>query len=196
MKKNTNVRPGMTILARYIRGDKKSMTFWSRFIEQDKMAQDKVALLTRLARMFAASDIQQLSTASQILARHIFKSYSSAPPDGSEKIAHLYFDSRVIPLPEGVRPSLLSTRRMKFKAGEGQIELSVSPIYPGRFEITGRYQGPLSTQKGSAVLKGRHLHRCFFDNYGFFYLAPVDPGRYRLTCRLVDQEYLIPVMEL
>jgi|WetSurMetagenome_2_1015567.scaffolds.fasta_scaffold486866_2 hypothetical protein len=196
MKKTTTAQPDIAILVRYIRGDKKPMAYWSRFIERDEAAQEKVALLTRLARMFVASDVQRLSTASQTLARHIFQSYKSAAAGSGEEIAHLYYDSRVIPLPEGVRPSLMSTRRMKFKAGAGQIELSISPIYPGRFEITGRYQGPLSIQKGRAVLKGRRSHQGIFDNFGFFYLAPVDPGRYRLTCQLADQEYLIPVMEL
>ena len=196
MKKDDIKRPDLSIIAQYVRGDNKLMAYWSRFIAQDPESRGKAELLQRLFRMFGAADMQRMSAASQSLAQHIFQSFMSTPVDGADNIARLYYDSRAIPMPEGVRPSLMSARRLKFKAGDGNIELSISPVYPGRFEITGRYKGPLSSENGLAIIKGRRAHRTCFDRFGFFYLAPVDPGQYRLSCRLANHEYLLPTLEL
>jgi len=196
MKQDNAKQPDITVLARYVRGDKELMTYWSQFIEQDPECREKVALLERLHRMLNTLDLKRMAVESNTLAQSIFRSYAATRESSSGCVAHLYYDSRVVPLPEGVRPSLMSLRRLKFMAGDGKIELSISPVYPGRYEITGRYEGPLSCESGEAIIQGRRAQRAPFDRFGFFFLAAVDPGVYHLSCRVADQKYVIPALEL
>lgn len=196
MKKNSDQRPGLNVLARYARGDRASMKFWSKFIEEDAESRSDAALLGRLSRLIDAVDFRRTLPASTDLAASIFRGLKADGRTESRSTAHLYFDSRSVPLPEGVRSSLSSQYRLKYQTDTGQVELSVVPVYPGRFELTGRFEGEVPGETVEVRLKGRKTLRGQFDRYGFFSFPEVNPGVYSLSFQTSTGPVVISHLEL
>ena len=196
MKKKSDKRPSLKILAEYVRGEGKSMKFWSQFIDNDAEAKADAALLSRLSRLIDAVDFKRTLPASADLAGSIFRSFKDDRWAKDQSTAHLYFDSRAVPLPEGVRASLSSQYRLKYQTGGGQVELSVSPVYPGRFELTGRYEGEIESEPVAVRLKGRKTLNGHFDRYGFFSFPAVNPGVYSLSFQTSSGPVVISRLEL
>ena len=46
-----------------------------------------------------------------------------------------------MPLPEGVRPAAVSTRRLKYRIGEDILEISLHPVSPASYELIGQLSG-------------------------------------------------------
>lgn len=180
MPSEKNKKPELTILAKYARGERKVMKNWSKFIENDPDCRQKAGLLGLLYGMIDRLDLQQSGMATASLAADIFDSHNLGKGPGKRNRARLYYDSRLVPLPEGVRPSLVSERRLKYQTGFGELELSIVPVYPGRFEITGRFGNSKPIPLAEAVLQGRKTSRTGIDKYGFFSFAVVNPGTYTL----------------
>jgi len=196
MKHMGNKRPGLPILLKYARGDKKALKYWSDFIEHDEESQRTVALLAELDRFFESREVSGAMRSVRMLSEKIFERYVAARAEPTGRVAHLYFDSRVIPLPEGIRPSLMSERRLKFAVGTEMLELSVVPVFPGRFQITGRFDGSDPHRRKRVRLTGRSAHTAGVDEYGFFSFAAVNPGAYRLSVGTGEEKIVIPELTL
>lgn len=154
------------------------------------------ALSRKLDRMFEYLKAADFSVASRALADAVFEDYHKRRRGGGDRNAHLYYDSRAIPLPSGVRPSLMSERRLKYLADGIILELSVTPVFPGRFEVTGRFDGVVRDVVIKTRLKGRRTFRAETDEFGFFTFSPVDPGTYSLYCSMGDDEIIVQDLEL
>jgi hypothetical protein len=180
MTQNAKKQPSLRILAKYVKGETEIMKNWSKHIENDHDCMIKVAMLRRLDQMFKCLDLEKLAPASKKLAAEIFDSFYTGKKDPGVDVAHLYFDNRLVPLPEGMRPSMSSERRLKYKTGFGDIELAIVPVFPGRFELTGRFEADDKIAPESVILKGRKVLRAITDRFGFFSFAAVNPGKYNL----------------
>ncbi len=156
------------------------MTHWAKFIENDSQCRADIEVLKKLDRLFEAEELTGVVSGAGQLAHEIFDRYQDDLKRPDENIAHLYYDSQKVPLREGFRPSLVSERRLKFAGEGGAIELSVVPVFPGRFEVTGRLEGAGAAPAG-IELNGRRSRRTEVDEFGFFAFGAVDPGTYRLS---------------
>lgn len=154
------------------------------------------ALSRNLDRMFEYLETSGFAVESKALADAIFDNYQKSRSRRDDRNAHLYYDSRAIPLPAGVRPSLMSERRLKYSAGKMTLELSVTPVFPGRFELTGRFDGVARDHVVKTRLKGRRTLRAETDEFGFFTFSSIDPGIYSLHCKMGDDEIIVHDLEL
>lgn len=154
------------------------------------------ALSRKLDRMFEYLETAGFAAESKALAGAIFDNYQKGRDRKGDRNAYLYYDSRAVPLPAGVRPSLISERRLKYSAGEITLEVSVTPVFPGRFELTGRFEGVTRDQVIATRLKGRRTLRAETDEFGFFTFSSVDPGTYTLYCKVGDEEIIVRDLEL
>ncbi len=154
------------------------------------------AMNRELDRMFEYLETAGVSADSRVLADAIFENFQKGRrrPDGRN--AYLYYDSRAIPLPAGVRPSLMSERRLKYSAGDITLEVSITPVFPGRFEVTGRFEGVAGKSVIKSHLKGRRTLSGETDEFGFFTFSAVDPGTYSLYCKVGDEEVIVHDLEL
>jgi hypothetical protein len=155
-----------------------------------------IAMSRKLDRMFEYLETAGFSADSKALADAIFENFHKNRRRQDDRDAHLYYDSRAIPLPQGVRPSLMSERRLKYSAGDVTLELSVTPVFPGRFEVTGRFDGAARESTIISRLKGRRTVRAETDEFGFFTFSSVDPGTYSLHCKVGDKEIIVHDLEL
>ncbi len=154
------------------------------------------ALGRKLDRMFEYLETAGFAADSKTLADAIFDNYQKNRGRQDDRNAYLYYDSRAVSLPAGVRPSLMSERRLKYSAGELSLELSVTPVFPGRFEVTGRFDGLARERVVTTRLKGRRTLRAETDEFGFFTFSSVDPGTYSLHCKVGDEEIVVHDLEL
>jgi hypothetical protein len=196
MNKSDKIRPDLTILLKYIRGPREKMKFWSDFIENDPVCRAEVALLQRLSRLFIGGHYAVLTDASLQLADKIFQDFHSASPPTNIIPARLYFDSQMLPVPSGMRPSLMSVRRMKYRMEHGHIELAITPVYPGRFELTGRYRSEGKNMSCEIKLKGAGSRKVACDQHGFFTFSVLNPGQYSLIIKTLIGSFMIPRLVL
>jgi hypothetical protein len=196
MNKKPHKRPGLPILAKYARGDVEAMKYWSQFIENDAESLAAVDVLKRLYRLFETVETAPVIPGCKPLAEEIFVSHQANRSRSGENIANLYYDSKAIPIREGFRPSLMSERRLKYAGEGGIIELSVIPVFPGRFEVTGRLESDRSKAPASVSIQGRQSLRTNTDEFGFFSFAAVNPGTYRLRFKSNDEEIVINNLRL
>jgi len=191
MKKKSQTWPGLRILAQYARGEKSVMKFWSNFIENDSESRAAVELLRKLDCLFELREAARITAGSKRLAAEIFSSYQANRRGSDKNIAHLFYDSQLIPVREGFRPSLVSERRLRFAGEAGTIELSIVPVFPGRFEVTGRLEGENTGGTAEVRLEGRCSLQAQTDEFGFFAFGAVNPGSYQLRFRSDEKETII-----
>ena len=196
MRKKVRKRPGLPILAMYARGEREKLKHWSEIIDQDDECRETVTLLEKLHRMFEAYESTGMGHATGKLAERIFEHFLASRDRKGRSAGRLFYDSRVIPLPAGIRPSLMSERRLKYIVDAGVLELSVVPVFPGRFAMTGRLEGYGPDEKISARLAGRKTLRADTDEFGFFSFATIDPGMYKLRLGIGGKETVIHGLEL
>ncbi len=187
-KSKKNKRPSGTETDGKVQSNRKKSTMTDHKIV--------TAMSRKLDRMFEYLETAGFSADSKALADAIFDNFHKSRHPEDDRNAHLYYDSRAIPLPEGVRPSLMSERRLKYSAGNITLELSVTPVFPGRFEVTGRLEGISRDSVIVSRLKGRRTRRAETDEFGFFTFSGVDPGTYSLYCNVEDKEIIVHDLEL
>jgi hypothetical protein len=196
MAHDSKKKPSLAILARYAAGETEAMKYWKRHIENDRDLLAQVAVLKKLRSMLESIDFTTTIPAARRLAGDIFDNFHARSKGEDAAMARLYFDSAAVPLPEGIRPSRMSERRLKFTTGERDIELSVTPVYPGRFDITGRFLGGKDEFPDDIRLVGRSSLRTDADDFGFFSFSAVSPGTYSLHCQGSGEKLIISDLQL
>jgi len=191
MSENSQPRPGLQVLAQFARGKQSIMKYWANFIENDPESRDAVRLLKKLDRLFESREMSRITSGAGRLADEIFSHYQARRGKADKNVAHLFYDSHMIPVREGFRPSLVSERRLRFAGEAGTIELSIIPVFPGRFEVTGRLEGDKADPATEVRLKGRHTLMSDTDEFGFFTFGAVNPGTYQLHFRSDKKEFVI-----
>lgn len=191
-----NERPTFDDLLRYVSGEESAVKKWTEQIEADREMASDVRLLRRVRGLVAELDLHRIVPAAQELARGVFDSFQTARKLPSDVAAKLYYDSETVPLPQGMRPSLVSERRIRYAVDGGSIEMMIVPEFPGRFEITGQVSTDAEERCGRARLTGRATYDTEFDEFDFFTFASVVPGRYKLTIETNRREIVISSVKL
>ncbi len=162
----------------------------------DEKDRTMAKLRDSLDRMFGYLHTAGLVSQSKQLAEEIFEKYMEGRRRTGRRTAHLFYDSRAIPLAAGMRPSLMSERRLKYVAHGHTIEVSVVPLFPGRFEVTGRVGDGAAVRPAAISLKGRRHFHTDIDEFGFFSFSGVNPGAYSLEFDLEGERVVIDDLEL
>lgn len=92
------------------------------------------------------------------------------------------YDSRLFPLPEGVRPAQVDTRHLKFKLEDMNLSVSLYPVSPDSYQLIGQLTGrspetmlQVTLEKGKSVLTGEA------DRFNLFHFPRVPKGDYTLS---------------
>lgn len=107
----------------------------------DEELQAMVRHLKQISDENASVDWENLKSPAREIFRHILHDSKQGKKRGGSPRAVRIFDSRVLPLPQGVRPATVDTRRVKYIAGEGVIDISLYPVSPESFELIGQVSG-------------------------------------------------------
>ena len=105
------------------------------------------------------------------------------------------FDSKLLPVPEGVRPATVDSRRIKIQLRDGQLDLSLYPVSTGSFEIIGQILDWQSTQVMTMVLESRSAKLAAETNqFHLFQFPRVPCGKY--TLKIKDGRSVVAAIDL
>ncbi|MEZ5358223.1 MAG: hypothetical protein R3F48_05275 [Candidatus Zixiibacteriota bacterium] len=65
------------------------------------------------------------------------------------------YDSKLLPVPEGVRPATVDVRRIKMQVGDWQMDLSLYPVSVNSYEVIGQILDCDIDETLTVTLKGR-----------------------------------------
>jgi hypothetical protein len=142
-----------------------------------------------------SAEWRKLESAAHLLLQSLLKDVHSAGKTHAEQQGVLTFDSRLLPLPEGVRPATVDTRRLRYQVGDNRLEMSLYPVSVKSYELIGQLGEQTSESGFSVELTG--LGKALSvtaDRYGVFRFPRVTCGKYRL--RISEGGKLIAVVDL
>ncbi|MBD3219091.1 MAG: hypothetical protein GF310_12520 [candidate division Zixibacteria bacterium] len=127
--------------------------------------------------------------------RSLLKDYKSAQKKEDSKQGIIFFDSGNMPLPEGVRPATVNTRRLKYRIGADILEISLHPVSPASYELIGH----LSGQKPGRILEiefisGKSIKKVKSNKFQLFRLARIESGSYKI--KISDGEEVIAKIDI
>ena len=164
-------------------------------LADDAAFEELVGLFGRSADLQESAEWQKLQSSAHLLLNSLLKDVQSARSDPDERRGVLVFDSGLLPLPEGVRPATVDTRRLRYQVGENRLELSLYPVSVKTYELIGQL-GDQSDEHGFTVeLLGARTHfSATADRFGVFRFPRITGGKYQL--RIADDGKTIAVVDL
>ena len=153
-------------------------------LRSDAEAAEMVEILKDLDRQAEEADSGGLGQAARRLATNLVKEFlgnasTDGPPHGVP-----VFDSRLLPIPDGVRPATVDTCRLSYRVADLEVDLSLYPVSPERFEMIGQIFGWTEAESPSLQLRtGRSRQSTIADSHGVFRIADVAVGKHALAIR-------------
>ncbi len=161
--------------------DQKADTVWKAIKEDPEMAH-----LFLMIRAFDTARRNEQhsgdSKAAKTLSKQLFRDFQKGQknPDACQGIR--VYDSGVLPVPEGVRPAAVDTRRMKYRIDDFVVEICVYPVTPDSYELIGQIIGHETTEKLSVEIKdGRRSRTASSDEFHLFRFEQVRAGEVLMT---------------
>lgn len=152
-------------------------------LKTDRKMAELCELIKQLRRAGEKTDWTRTQDTAAKLSAQLFDDYQKRKKSGARRGVTV-FDSRILPLPEGVRPATVSTRRMKFAFADLNMELSLYPITTDSYELIGRISGLESYDNVSVVIRsGKTSFRTATDHHGLFRFERVPALIYTLAIK-------------
>jgi hypothetical protein len=152
-------------------------------------------LLGRSGDRQDSAEWQKLEASAHLLLKSLLRDAQSAQSDPDGQHGVLVFDSGLLPLPEGVRPATVDTRRLRYQVGKNRLELSLYPVSVKTYELIGQLSDQ-SNEHGFTVelLGARTRFSATSDRFGVFRFPRITGGKYQL--RIADDGKTIAVVDL
>jgi len=109
----------------------------------------------------------------------------------------IFYDSRILPLPAGVRPAAVETARLKYQIGDRQLQISLYPVSPERYEVIG-HLGRMTTGKVIDIMlkTGRKKIATQSNEFQIFRFQNVHKATYQLEIKDGNESIAKVVLEL
>ncbi|MHA1974402.1 MAG: hypothetical protein ACTSW1_15495 [Candidatus Hodarchaeales archaeon] len=108
-----------------------------------------------------------------------------------EKKGVITFDSKLLPLPSGVRPATVTTRRLRFNNEQISLELSLYPITSASYQMIGQVMCSKSDRNYNILLHStKNKQRCVTNEFNIFQIDRVPLGK----CKMQVCEELKAIM--
>ncbi len=122
-----------------------------------------------------------MKEAARLLSERQFDDFAKKNKPGGEKQGIVVYDSGNLPLPEGVRPAAVDTRRIKFLIDNIALELSLYPLTTESYEIIGQIEGIDTDKKLRVKINSKKKdYSAVCDKYKLFRLERIPAGNYSL----------------
>ncbi len=106
-------------------------------LKSDKELAEMYKLISGLKNNLDTADAFTLLAPLENLSSKMFSDYNKAKKEKEIDYGVKIYDSKVIPLPAGIRPSAVDTRRMNYKFDNFELNLSLYPISFYSYEMIG-----------------------------------------------------------
>ncbi len=129
------------------RQDKKLLDLLKSLLPKDRYRQIEKAYQKAPALFDFSGAIERIrqaggqpfaDAAAEALCMRQLKEYMDSRKPKHPAIGVVLFDSLLMPLPQGVRPATVDTRRLKYQLPEGVLEMSLYPVTTEYYEMIGQ----------------------------------------------------------
>lgn len=178
------------LLALLVRGQLKSREAKEarRVLEADPVYRDLLSGLTDGRDQRTNDYWRQLRSATHSLVDEILKQLDQQA--GKEETRGLLtYDSSLMPLPEGVRPAAVDSRRLRWACGPFRVELACHPVSTSRWELIGRLEGWDCKRPPVIILDtGKQRFTAKADEFSVFRFNRVPSSEYELIVTSGDDK--------
>jgi hypothetical protein len=107
------------------------------------------------------------------------------------------YDSRLLPLPEGVRPATVDTRRLRFRSVDHELSLSAYPVSTGSYELIGQLTAGGCTEPLIAEVRvGKKRITAQANRFRVFRFPRVEVGTCKLTVKSAQRAIVVVHIDL
>lgn len=164
-------------------------------LENDPELRSIYQLLQDIKKDTGGKDWGQIMNFASESASRMFDDFMKNRREGTDVYAVRTYDSKLTPLPEGVRPAAVDCRRLKFKVGDYDLEISLYPVSTDSREIIGqvhraKFKSPLEVRLKS----GRTSFTVTADKFNLFRFERVPVAEYKMT--IISDGQTIGIVDL
>jgi len=179
--KNDNDKVGL--LLRYLEGQlsEADRRMVETILKSDNESAELYAVIKGLSVEGKSADWGQVRKAAGELASRLFDDYQKRRASPKSNHGVTVFDSKILPLPAGVRPATVDSRRIRYKIGSMDLEVSLYPVSTDSYEIIGQISGTQEKAPLDVMLKsGSHIFKVEADRFHLFRFGRVPVSKYTL----------------
>lgn len=126
----------------------------------------------------------QIGGAVKEISSRLFEDYSKSKRRPKARYGVALFDSKLLPLPEGVRPAAVDTRRIKYRFDDYILDVSLYPVSPESYEVIGQISAPEEGSLFEVSLKSRGVRLVArTDAFQLFRFERVPATAYELSLK-------------
>ena len=175
--------------------DKLDETRKAALLDETASDPELAKMLELLKEMYQLKpgNTNQLIAAAKKLSQSLYRDFVNQQKTPGTLFGVRIFDSSVLPLPEGVSPAAVDTRRLKYKIGDALVELSTYPITVDSIELIGRIS-ELKSFDNITVSAGDQTVRV--DELGMFRFDRIECEQGRLTFTFNDGQEAVIELKL
>ena len=168
--------------------DKKEREEVKKLLKSDSETAELYAIVRNLLEESDKLKYNHLPEAAQKMAEKIYEDFQQRQGSPDLPVGVTVFDSRLLPLPDGVRPASVKEGRVKYRLNGLTLELSLYPVSSDSFEIIGQVSGADEGVCFDVELTGgRKKYTVTTDQFHLFRFERISSGKYELSL-LKDQE--------
>lgn len=122
---------------------------------------------------------KQLQSSTLKLADRLFNDYQKSIKDPGANHGITMFDSMMLPLPEGVRPATIDKRRLKYRVGQMDLDISLYPISSSSYEMIGQvFNFETDEQLTVRLRSGKREYKADADQFNLFRFVRLPVAKY------------------
>ncbi len=131
------------LLLKYIRSelDDKESNKVKKMLDSDREFRKMHDVLKNYGADRLQGPLAELMPSLRQISINMFREYHKPGREDNIERGLPIFDSDVMPMPEGVRPSVTNSRRLKYKFKGMELEISLYPVSLYSYEMIGQFSG-------------------------------------------------------
>lgn len=179
-----DLKKSIDLISGYLNSDlnKEDRKKVEKLLNSSEEFRDMYEILKTLYEQGHPDHLNDLVPSLKQMSLNMFRQYNNTEGKDREMSGLPVYDSRTIPLPEGVRPSVTSARRMRYKFDDLEVELSLNPMTLYSFEIIGQIDDD-SHKKDYTIelVSGSQKFTAETDELRMFTFSRIPALKYRLN---------------
>lgn len=126
-------------------------------------------------------NIAELMPSLRQISINMFREYHKPGREDNIERGLPIFDSRVMPIPQGVRPSVTNSRRLKYKFREMELEVSLYPVSLYSYELIGQFSGVEGINYKIELVSKKFRQTTQTDELCMFTFARIPSNEYQIN---------------
>ncbi len=184
------------LLLKFLRSelDDKESNKIKKMLNSDREFRNMYDVLKNYGADRLKGHLAELMPSLKQISINMFREYHKSERDRAVERGLPIFDSDVMPMPEGVRPSVTNSRRLKYKFKGMDLEMSLYPISLYSYEMIGQFSG-VEGKTYQIELTGKKFRQTTeTDELHMFTFARIPSDVYQIN--IIENKKILAVVDL